>query len=59
MAINQEVIDGMDASAEFAAAQLKNLPKEHIETVSNWWKENYMKAGHKRLAKILLSYKGD
>ena len=49
-------LEGMDEAAEAAAEQLKEVPEEHIKSIANWWKKNYMKAGHKRLAKTLLKY---
>lgn len=44
----------MDHAAEAAAEALTALSPEAVQTVAKWWKDNYMKAGHKRLARILL-----
>jgi hypothetical protein len=50
----------MDAAAEVAAAELTKLLKpltpaerKGAEVVIGWWKANYMKAGHKRLGRII------
>jgi len=56
MAENKEVLDGMDKAAELAEEKLKEISKEHVIAIATWWRDNYMKAGHKRLAKILLTY---
>lgn len=44
----------MDHAAEAAAEVLSTLSPEAVKTVAQWWKDNYMKAGHKRLARLLL-----
>lgn len=46
----------MDEAAKKAEEQIKNIDQETIKPIANWWKKNYMKAGHKRLAKVLLKY---
>ena len=51
------VMAEMDAAAKSAEADLKNLDKSAIIAVTTWWRNNYLKAGHKRLAHILLNYK--
>ena len=50
---NEEVMAKMDKAAEEAAGQLSNMPAEHVATVANWWRANYMSAGHKRLGRVL------
>ncbi len=45
----------MDAAAEKASADLSNLSPDCVRSVAQWWKNNYMKAGHKRLARVLLA----
>jgi hypothetical protein len=56
MAINEDILKGMDDAAETAEEKLKEIQNDHIVVIANWWKENYLKAGHKRLAKILLNH---
>lgn len=56
MAINEEVLENMDKAAELAEKKLKEISQEHIVPIANWWRDCYMKAGHKRLAKLLLKY---
>jgi hypothetical protein len=54
MAINEEVLENMDKAAALADEELKEISKEHVIAVADWWRKNYTKAGHKRLAKLLL-----
>lgn len=56
MAINENIINGMDKAAELAEERLKEISQEHIITIANWWRDNYLSAGHKRLAKILMKH---
>jgi hypothetical protein len=56
MSTNEEVLGQMDQAADVAKEKLKDLPKDAIIIVADWWKTNYTKAGHKRLAKLLLTY---
>ncbi len=49
----------MDAAAFEALEKLRELEdddklKPGLEAVRKWWQANYLKAGHKRLAKALL-----
>lgn len=44
----------MDAAAKKAADDLSNLSPDCVKAVAQWWKDHYMKAGHKRLARVLL-----
>ncbi len=46
----------MDAAAEKAKADLlKTVPVEARKAVADWWTRHYLDAGHKRLARVLLS----
>ena len=47
----------MDEAAEVAADELEEIQKTtDISKVANWMKKHYMKAGYKRLSKVLLAY---
>ncbi|HQF37391.1 MAG TPA: hypothetical protein PLL26_07200 [Candidatus Dojkabacteria bacterium] len=56
MAINEQILENMDKAAELAEEKLKEISQEHIIPIANWWHNNYLVAGHKRLAKILMKY---
>lgn len=45
----------MDAAAEVAAKDLEKLDPTAVRAVADWWKVNFMAAGHKRLARKLLA----
>ena len=45
---------GMDAAAREAAAELNDLPAEHVVTVAAWWVKHFATAGHKRLGRALI-----
>lgn len=47
---------GMDAAAKEAAAELKskNLDTMPAKDLIAWWTKWYIKAGHKRLGRILI-----
>ena len=49
------MIESMDDAADKAAIELDKLPTEHVNTVATWWKEWYLKAGHKRLGRALVA----
>jgi len=48
-------IEDMDSAATEAESDLNNLPDEVVLPVAQWWYKWYMKAGHKRLGRILVS----
>ena len=54
---DKQAMDNAAIDAENDLAS-ESYPEEHIVTVANWWSVWYIKAGHKRLARILLQYKG-
>ena len=57
MSISEEVLENMDKAAALAEEKLKaDLAIGSVRQVADWWREHYPKAGHKRLAKILLTY---
>ena len=45
----------MDTAAKVADAALKALDKPAVTLISSWFKDNYLKAGHKRLGRILVA----
>lgn len=57
MAMDAETKRQMDMAAEEARTVLKqlDLDKNTTEKIRNWFKEYYLAAGYKRLAKILMS----
>lgn len=46
----------MDAAAVEAEQDMNSIPYDAFADVAQWWKKWYPKAGHKRLARILLQY---
>lgn len=50
----EETMKEMDAAALIAEKELTKIDKKSIEVIRNWIKANYMKAGYKRLCKLLL-----
>jgi len=57
-----ETMQDMDRAARDAAEELEKARLDSdenakaIEFVAQWWRRNYLKAGHKRLARTLLEY---
>lgn len=49
--------EAMDAAASAAEQELKNLDSKAVIIVATWWRNNYLKAGHKRLGRILKNFK--
>jgi hypothetical protein len=47
-------LEEMDEAAKQAEEELKQLDQKSVEIVANWWINWYMKAGHKRLGRILV-----
>ncbi|HDD43691.1 MAG TPA: hypothetical protein ENG63_02360 [Candidatus Desulfofervidus auxilii] len=50
------IFEEMDKAAENAKEELKNLNEEAVIQVAQWWNKWYLKAGHKRLGRILINY---
>jgi hypothetical protein len=44
----------MDAAAEEAERDLASLDRTAVETIAAWWLKWFMKAGHKRLGRIMV-----
>lgn len=67
MAWTEEDKQTMDKAADVAREELEEiqhqygsdptLPFGSVQLVAGWWAKWYPKAGHKRLARILLQYK--
>ena len=45
----------MDNATTEAEEDLNNLPDEVVNPVADWWYKWFMKAGHKRLGRILVN----
>ena len=54
MAFTEEDRQKMDDAATEAENELSEIPDELVFPVANWMKKWHMKAGYKRLGKILL-----
>lgn len=48
------VLADMDAAAEEAEKDLATLDPAAVELIAAWWSKWYMKAGHKRLGRIMV-----
>jgi hypothetical protein len=48
------VLAEMDAAAEEAEKDLATLDQVAAKTIAVWWLKWYMKAGHKRLGRIMV-----
>lgn len=52
---DKQKMDNAAADAQNELVDMENV-EEHFPAVAAWWKRHYRKAGHKRLAYILLEY---
>ena len=48
------VLAEMDAAASEAEKELATLDQEAVKTVAAWWAKWFMKAGHKRLGRLMV-----
>jgi hypothetical protein len=48
------VLAEMDAAAREAEKDLATLDQAAVETIAVWWLKWYMKAGHKRLGRMMV-----
>ena len=51
-----ELMEAMDAAAFLAKQELEQIAKENpaaVRTMAAWWNRWYLKAGHKRLGRVL------
>jgi hypothetical protein len=56
MPANEEAMKEMDQAAGQAANELlQNVEQWAARDVAEWWSKWYLKAGHKRLGRVLLS----
>ena len=56
MPTNEEMMKQMDEAAEQAAVELdKNVDNWSAKDIISWWSRWYMKAGHKRLGRLLVA----
>lgn len=52
--------EAMDAAAKEAEQDLENLEAGAVKSLADWWAKHYLKAGHKRLGRLMVSIaKGD
>lgn len=47
------MMKGMDDAAKVAEADLATIEADIVITMANWWGRHYLKAGHKRLGRVL------
>ena len=58
MAWNRKTsLEDMDKARDEAAEALARMPQDTVRLMANWWHQWYMKAGHKRLGRLLLTKK--
>ena len=50
----EQIIKEMDDAATVAENELAELSDEEITPVAKWFHKHYMKAGHKRLGRLLV-----
>lgn len=55
----QAIVDKMDAAAKDAEKELKKLDKGAVKVVADWMKANFVKAGYKRLSRLLVATVAD
>lgn len=48
------VLAEMDAAAREAEIDLATIDQAAVETIAAWWLKWYMKAGHKRLGRLMV-----
>lgn len=46
--------EAMDAAADDAAEELDTLDPEVVKAIASWWARWYLKAGHKRLGRLMV-----
>jgi len=48
------VLAEMDAAAKEAEKDLATLDQAAVQAIATWWAKWYLKAGHKRLGRIMV-----
>jgi len=48
------VLAKMDAAAQEAEKDLSTVDRATVQAVAKWWLKWYLKAGHKRLGRIMV-----
>lgn len=51
--------EAMERAAEVALLELVQIPKEALLPVAKWMEKHYMKAGYKRLGRLLVQIAGE
>ena len=49
--------EDMDRARDEAEAALTRLPQDAVRLIADWWNQWYIKAGHRRLGRLLLTKK--
>lgn len=44
----------MDAAADIAEKELQGMPQTEVIPIARWFASHYLKAGHKRLGRVLV-----
>jgi hypothetical protein len=52
----KEMMDAMDKAAEDAEKEFKAMSQHITVPIARWWSQHYMKAGHKRLGRMMVQY---
>lgn len=50
----EQIVKEMDEAAVIAQKELGKLDRKSVEVVSAWVKKHFMKAGYKRLGRLLV-----
>jgi len=53
---SEEILRGMDEAAKLAKEDFDTLPEEIKKGAAAWIRKWYLKAGYKRLGRLLVSY---
>ena len=49
-----DLLAEMDAAAQEAEKELATLDQAAVKTLAAWWQKWYLKAGHKRLGRLMV-----
>ncbi|MCX7994997.1 MAG: hypothetical protein N3A65_04390 [candidate division WOR-3 bacterium] len=53
---NEELFAGMDEAAQQAKEEFDQMPDDVKKTFSQWMRKWYLKAGYRRLGRIVVAY---